>query len=197
MRAPRRLIVNRRLLVAGLLSVAAAGLVLVLTRPAPSVEVLIAAADAPGGTRIAEMALETREVADAAGLVEADLRAEIEDWSISTALSEGEPLLHSVIRPRSRVRHPDAMGVTLDAAHAAQGSLLPGDVVDVYSTATSDPPVTRLLASWVLVLDVVPDTSGLGTDDDVRLLLAVDDNLAGLLIEAIQSAEVDVVRVGR
>jgi hypothetical protein len=83
------------------------------------------------------------------------------------------------------------IAITLEREHAVQGSLEAGDLVDVYVT---DETGTRLLAESITVISAELGVEGFG-GIDVALLLAVDDLLAPALIEATQTASIDLVLV--
>lgn len=184
----RRVQVDARLLVASLLALLAGGLVHSLTRPQPTVAVLVAAAPLAAGSRVADLDLTTRQVAAVAGFVPAAERDAFADHTLVAPLAAGDPLLTSLLtdRPGSR---PDVVALTLDPAHAVQGDLTAGDRVDVYVSADGG---TRLLAGDVAVVSVaVDDRLGGG---DVALLLAVDQDTALTLVAAMRSSDLDLVR---
>lgn len=189
---------DRRSIIGAVLAVVAAVGVFVLTRPPAQVPVLVAAGDLPAGIPLNDLPVATRDVPSSRGLVEAS--DDVTGLVLSSPLAEGEPLLHSLLRFPERIPLPDAMALTLDAGHASQGGLLAGDLVDLYVTwpaAPNEGPITELLASAVLVIDAVTDDRGFGPGGEVRLLLAVDTDLAPEIVHAARVGEVDLVRVGR
>ena len=195
-----RLSLDRRTLAGVVLAVIAAAGTFALTQPPPRTPVLVAGADLPSGTPLSRLPVETREVAVSDGLIPAG--SDLDGMVLSTPIRHGEPLLASLLEPRARLAAPDALAVTLDTGHAAQGLLLPGDLVDVYATlAISEPGaerhVTQLVAADVLVIDADSGDDGFGAGGEVRILLAVDDELAAALVLALRSGEIDLIRVDR
>jgi Flp pilus assembly protein CpaB len=187
---------TRTLVGIGLAAVAAL-LVLLLTRPEPSVPVLVAGSDLPAGTPLSELDISVRHTTDATGMVEGDSPGELSAWVLAAPLTSGEPLLPSLLRPPAVQAAPDLLAVELDQAHAVLGRIDPGDHVDVYGTTSraGEASETRLIASSVFVVDAsIADSAGSG--EQVQLLLAVDDELAAALTAAMNGGSLDLVRVG-
>jgi hypothetical protein len=177
--------------------VAAAGLALLaglgvwsLTRPPERVTVLVAAETLPAGMPLRDLALQEASVEPLSGLILAEEAAEFADWTLSVPVSGGSPLTAAVLLPPPGLI-PDMIALTLEREHAVQGSLEAGDLVDVYVT---DETGTRLLAESITVISAELGAEGFG-GIDVALLLAVDDLLAPALIEATQTASIDLVLV--
>ena len=189
--------VDRRTMLGIGLAAAAALLVLVVTRPAPTVPVLVAGVDLPAGTPLSQLDVAVKNVPDAAGLVSGNELGELSEWSLRLPISKGEPLTSSILQPPNRVAAPDLMAFDVDAAHAVLGRLSPGDLVDVYVTTGGGPgtaPTTDLVASRVFIVDAnVAD--GSGTKNRVELLLAVDSELAATLTAALHQGAIDLVQV--
>lgn len=187
---------DRRSAVGAALAVLAAAGVFALTRPPDEVPILIAASDLPAGVALDQLPLSTRRVTSSEGLVEAS--TDLTGLALSAPLTAGEPLLHSLLRPGHGTPLPDAMALTLDVGHAAQGALVAGDHVDIYVTRSADgSATTEVVASDVRIIDALAADEGFGAGGEVRLLLAVDDELASAMVSAGRSGEIDVVRVGR
>jgi hypothetical protein len=190
---------DRRLLL-GLLAAAAAGaLVLVLTRPDPSIGVLVAEGPLPAGVALAGLPVGIRQVPDAAGLVAADSADRLADWTLVAPLAEGEPVLPSLLRAPERRDHPDVLALSLARDRAVLGELQAGDLVDAYVTAgvPGEPPITRLVATDLYVVAAGPAPGGIAGSERIDLLLAVDDALAAALVGARHEGEIDLVRVSR
>ncbi len=189
--------VDRRYLVGGIAAAIAAALVLVLTQPAERVPVLVAGQDLPAGTPLGSLELGVRYVEDGSGLVVGDDAGELGEWSLALPIHEGEPIVVSMLRPPQMEATPDVLAISLDPAHAVLGQLSRGDLVDVYRTTDTggaQPVMAEVVARSVYVVDaaVSDDPTDRG---DVRLLLAVDDDLAALLTAAARSGAIDLVRV--
>lgn len=179
------------------LAAAAALLVLWLTRPAPTVPILVAGSDLPAATPISELDLSVRHTTDATGMVAGDSAGDLSDWVLVAPLAAGEPLLPSLLRPPEVQTAPNLLALEIDEAHAVLGRLDPGDSVDIYATSAplGEPTETRLIASSVYVVDATISDSSIG-GSQVQLLLAVDDELAATLTAAKNGGDLDLVRVG-
>ena len=191
--------VDRRTLAGIAMAAVAALLVLVLTRPAPTVPVLVAGADLPAGTALETLDVTVRQVENGTGLVLGDDLGELAGWTLAIPVAAGEPLVPSALRPPAMTTRPDLLALSLDADRAVLGRLAPGDLVDVYVTwppaEFGAPPTTELLASAVAIVEVQTDPAGFGTAQ-VDLLVAVDDDLAASLTAARRGGDIDLVRIG-
>jgi Flp pilus assembly protein CpaB len=190
--------IERRYLVAGLVAAVAAALVLVVTQPPPLSPVLVAGSDLPAGVPLRSSDVDVRYVDSTDGLVAGDALGDLEDWSLSVAVKQGEPLLPSLLRAPEIVAMPNVLAMSLDPEHAVLGQLGTGDHVDIYHTAEDHmdaAPSAELIARGVYVVDVeLSDDPGMR--GAVRLLLAVDDRLAPILASAARNGTVDLVKVG-
>ncbi|HHC08514.1 MAG TPA: hypothetical protein ENK55_07335 [Actinobacteria bacterium] len=187
---------DRRTVVGLALALVAAALVLVVTRPAATVPILVAGDDLPAGTPLAELDLDVRRVTDATGLVVGDDLGELGDWSLARPLRRGEPLVPSLLVPPAVHDAPAQMSLSVDAAQAVLGRLSPGDRVDVLLTTEvpGEPSTTRRIARDLFVVDVVVTPSAVG-GERVDLLLAVDEATA-LVLAGSRPEDLDIVRVG-
>jgi len=184
----------------GLALASAAGImVFTLTRPAPTVAVLVAEGPLPAGVPLDGLPVGVRRVPDAAGLVAGDDATVLAGWTLAAPLSAGEPLVPSLLRAPERRSRPDVLALSLERDRAVLGDLQAGDRVDVYVTVAGGegPPAARLVAADVHVVAAGAGPTGLGGDDRVDLLLAVDDALASTLVSARAEGELDLVRVSR
>ncbi|MFV9671632.1 MAG: SAF domain-containing protein [Acidimicrobiia bacterium] len=172
-------------------------LVLWMTRPVPTVPVLVAGSDLPAGTPLSELDLTVRNTADADGLVVGDEPGELSDWVLVAPVAAGEPLLPSLLRAPEVQAAPNLLALELDRAHAVLGRIDPGDRVDIYASTSrpGEPTETRLIASSVFVVDAAISDSSMN-GDQIELLLAVDDALAASLTAAMNGSDLDLVRVG-
>lgn len=187
---------RRRLL--GIVLAAAAGLlVLVVTRPAPQVAILVADGDLVAGQPLSEDDVSVRWVLDAEGLVAGTSLGEIAEWSLRAPLAAGEPLVPSLLQAPAIATYPNVIALSLPLEHAVLGNLMAGDRVDVYLT-TSDgfdsQPVTQRIASGVYVVEARMVATGINSDR-VDLLLAVDETLAETLAGAARADDIDLVRI--
>ena len=172
-------------------------LVLWMTRPVPTVPVLVAGSDLPAGTPLSELDLSVRNTTDPDGLVVGDEPGELSDWVLVAPLTAGEPLLPSLLRASEVQAAPDLLALELDRSHAVLGRIDPGDRVDIYASTSrpGEPAETRLIASSVFVVDAAISESTVN-GDQIELLLAVDDALAASLTAAMNGSDLDLVRVG-
>jgi Flp pilus assembly protein CpaB len=191
--------IDRRTILGAVLAVAAGLMVLLITRPASTSGVLVAGADLAAGVPLGTQTVTVRSTPTPEGLVAVEDPGAFADWVLTAPLDAGEPIPASLLIPEPRRTRPDVVAVALDEEHAVLGVLRPGDLVDVYLTAP-DPegePSTDLVADRVFVVDVLEGPSGLGAGDSARLLLAADRHLAAVLVHALRTGDVDLVRVGR
>lgn len=189
--------VDRRMIVGGILAAIAALGVLQITQPPQRVPVLVAGAELPAGRPLGALDIEIRYVESATGLVSGDSVGDLAEWSLRVPLAEGEPLIGSLLQPPELVEFPNVIALSLDGAHAVLGRLAAGDRVDVYVTMDGGFDTdsrTELLATDVYVVDVVASESSVDRGR-VNLLLAVDDDLAGLIVSATRTGGIDLVRV--
>jgi len=188
----RRLRIDARFAIAGVLALAAALAVMTLTRPVERIPVLVAGAFLPPGIPLDDLPIEERSVEPLEGLVPADQRAELAGRSLSVPLEAGSPILWSMLAP-GEAGQADALAVTLEPGNAAQGDLRPGDLVDVY---VSDDEGTSRIAAGISVIDADTGGGGFG-GSDVAVLLAVDAPLAQQIISAMHTGSIDLVRRAR
>ena len=96
------------------------------------------------------------------------------------------------------VAAPQAMGVSLPAAHAVLGRLGAGDVVDVYLTPNASPgdpsPAATRIAQRVYVIDAAEAASP-GAMGRIDVLLAVDEEITPLLAAGARDGTIDLVKV--
>ena len=172
-------------------------LVLWMTRPVPTVPILVAGADLPAGTPLSELDLTTRNSADPDGFVVGDEPGELSDWVLVAPIAAGEPLLPSLLRAPEVQAAPDLLALELDRAHAVLGRIDPGDRVDIYASTSrpGETAETRLVASSVFVVDATISDSTMN-GGQIELLLAVDDALAASITSAMNGSDLDLVRVG-
>ena len=78
-----RIRVDRRTLLGIALAAAAAFAVLMVTRPAPTAPILVAATDLPMGTPLADSSVSVREVTSADGLLEGNGLGELSGWTLA------------------------------------------------------------------------------------------------------------------
>jgi Flp pilus assembly protein CpaB len=190
---------DRRTAVGLALALAAGILVFALTRPGETVAVLVAEGPLPVGVPLETLPVGVRRVPDATGLVAGDDAAALAGWTLSAPLAAGEPLLPSLLRAPERRAQPDVLALSLERDRAVLGDLQAGDLIDVYVTVVGgeEPAASHLVAAAVHVVAAGPAPSGLGGEDRVDLLLAVDDALAAALVTARNEGELDLVRVAR
>lgn len=187
---------DRRFVVAGLLAAVSAVVVLVLTRPPERTPVIVAAADLPAGHVLEASDVAVRYVEDRTGFVVGDSIGELAGYSLAVPMSQGEPLLASIVRSPERVAAASSMSLAVPIERAALGRLAAGDHIDIYMTTSemSGEARTDLAAHDVYLIDaMVADEPG--SRDEVWLLIAVDEQLARQLTTASHAGSLDVVKV--
>ncbi len=191
--------IDRRTLLGVFLAAVAALLVLIVTQPAPTVPVLIAAENVPAGVPLDASLVQVRQVAASEGLVEGSSLGELSGWTLAAPLSAGEPLVPSLLRPPALQENPDLFALSLPESHAVLGRLAPGDRIDIFVTwpgSIGEPGITEVLAAGVYVVDARVDDGSLNPDRDVALLLAVDQDLALAIAGAVRNGDIDLMKVG-
>ena len=190
---------DKRTVIGLILAIGAGSLVFALTRPEPTVAVLVAEGPLPAGIPLENLPVGVRRAPDAAGLVAGEAPADLAGWTLAAPLAAGEPLLPSLLRAPERLRRPDVLALSLERDRAVLGDLQAGDRIDVYVTPPPEEgaPVSRLVAADLYVVAAGPAPGGMGGNDRVDLLLAVDDALAVALVSARSEGEIDLVRVSR
>lgn len=187
----RRLTLDSRMIGAALLATVAAVTVLLATRPPDTVEVVVARAPVAAGTPFASTDLEVRGFGVSDGLVLAADRDSLADHVFTINIPAGSPIPVAALDAPGSGSGIDVLGLEIPSAAAVHGDLVAGDEVDVYITTDPGAPVAQRVA----VVGVLIDTSALGTGD-VGLLLAVDEVLAPILVEAAAAESVHLVRKG-
>lgn len=177
----------------------AAILVLAMTVSPDLTPVLVADGALPAGTPLGDLEISYRDVDNTEGLIVGSDIGELATWTLVAPLAAGEPLLTSLIRPPQQLSAPQQMALTVPATQAVLGLLQAGDTVDILvtrgSAATSD-VTTVVLASDVFVISAqLAESNAFG--DQVRVLLAVTDQLAIDLANAVHGGEIDLVKVNR
>ena len=76
-------------LLATTVAVAAGALVLMITRPNPTVAILVAEGPVPAGVALEDLPVGVRRVPTAAGLVAGETPADLAGWTLATPLAEG------------------------------------------------------------------------------------------------------------
>lgn len=189
--------VERRYLVGGILAALTAVLILIATQPAPQSPILVAGSDLPAGAPLADLDVDVRYVGTADGLIEGSSVGDLAGWSLRIPVSAGEPLTVSNLQAPQVLENPNLLALSLPEEQAVLGHLVAGDHVDVYLTRSTEPgeePVTSRIAAAVYVVEAIPPADG-SISQVVKLLLAVDDDLAGVLASANHLGDIDLVRV--
>ena len=195
--APQLPRVDQRTLVSAGLAALAAVMVLVLTRPAPAVNILVAAESIAPGQPLNESLVSVRSMPTGDGFVQGSSVGDLSGWTLLAGIEAGEPLLISHLVDPDSAASPAALAVSVPESHAALGGIGPSDRVDIYVTwppVPGEAQVTELLAARVLVLEARVGSSVAGRNT-VDLLFAVDDELAPLIARGQRVGELDLVRV--
>jgi Flp pilus assembly protein CpaB len=190
--------IDRRTLAGVTLSLVAALLVLLITRPPEEFLILTAGSDLPAGVALADLDIDVRTVESTDGLIEGDDVGELADWTLAHPVAAGEPLLPSLLRAPETAAAPNLFSISLEESHAVLGRISAGDHIDIYVTLDAragEPDTTELLAPDVYVVET-RNGSRLGSVDRIDLLLAVDDGLAAKLATAVRAGHLDLVKRG-
>jgi len=180
------------------LAMVAASSVLILSRADPTVGVLVAGQSLQAGQPVSQLELVTKQVASADGLIESVDRTRLSEWVLTTPLEKGEPLLRSVLSNPEQVVAGNQFALELPESRAVLGRLAAGDHIDIYATFASntggEAPAARLLAAGVYVIEAHTNETGLGGEQMVQMIVAVNDALALDLAGAVNNAELNLVK---
>ncbi|GBE25492.1 hypothetical protein BMS3Bbin02_01778 [bacterium BMS3Bbin02] len=189
--------IDRRTALALAAGFASALLVLALSAPPSLTAVLVADGPLPAGTALGDLPVTYRNVDNADGLIVGSDIGELADWTLVTPLTEGEPLLVSLIRPPQQITAPQQMALAIPATQAVLGEIQAGDSVDILVTRTAgvgSDATTEVLARDVYVISaVLAESTAFG--DELRLILAVTDQLAVDLANASYAGDLDLIKV--
>jgi Flp pilus assembly protein CpaB len=189
--------IDRRTALAIAAGFASALLVLALTAPPSLTAVLVADGPLPAGTALGDLPVTYRNVDNTDGLIVGSDIGELADWTLVTPLAEGEPLLVSLIQPPQQVTAPQQMALAIPATQAVLGEIQAGDTVDILVTRSAgvgSEATTEVLARDVYVISaVLAESTAFG--DELRLLLAVTDQLAVDLANASYAGNLDLIKV--
>lgn len=112
-------------------------------------------------------------------------------WIVDRAMSEGELIEASSLAEPSAASGLRTMSLPVPVEHAAGGSIISGDRVDVI--AVVDGAASYVVAD-VEVVAVSETVSGLGGAGEHHLVLAVSSDQALALAAALEAGPIDVVR---
>ncbi len=156
--------------------------------------VLVADAPLEAGETLRADAVTVAEVAGGGPVAEALLGAEdralLDGAVVARPVERGEPLRASDLRTRAAPEGLRAMSVPVARPRAVGGALQAGDRVDVIETDDA----AGFLARDLEVLAVPSEGQGGVGDATLTLTLAVDEDVALGLAEALHGAELDIVR---
>ncbi len=191
---------RRRLSLAHLLIVLAAALAFALNYLAlqsrdSMVLVAVAGSDLAIGTAISEEAIRLESVpASLVGLdglvTESEVAASI-GWIVGVPVAEGDLIQATALSPPATASGLRLMSIPVAVEHAAGGSILPGDTVDVIAVLDGMP---TYVATSIEVVDVGDVSTGGLASNGFFLTLAVDPDQALALALAVDAGSIDVVR---
>lgn len=118
--------------------------------------------------------------------------ARFQGWILQTPLAEGDLVSVSMLIEAGAPNGLRSMSIPVAIEHAAGGSLVPGDRIDVVSVVDGS---GGYVATGVEVLAVSEDEGGsLGRLGGYHIVVAVDSADALALAEAIDSGSVEIIR---
>ena len=109
----------------------------------------------------------------------------------------GELLPLAALLPEEGAPPRRLVTVPVSRAHALGGQLRRGDVVDIVATVrtTGQGAVTRAVLKAAVIEDIVDDAGGFGSGADFAVVVAVHPDQALTLTAALQTAELDLLKV--
>jgi Flp pilus assembly protein CpaB len=185
--------------VAALAAAAATGLALLALRPEPppSVKIVAAARDLPGGSALRPGDLHT--VALPADLVpDGALHTAATGRLLAGPVRRGEPLTDARLMSPGLLRgHPGSVATPIRIADAAAVRLLrTGDRIDVLATPSEDasPPWARLIVTGVAVIALPPQPET--SDQGALVVVATSSRQAAALVAASARSRLSLTIVG-
>lgn len=158
-----------------------------------TVEVVMALSDLEAGHRLTVQDVRVVTLPASSPVAPGVLRpAEIDGRMIvASRIPRDAPVVRSQIRFVAAPHHLRAMSVPVAVEHAAGGSLVDGDRVDVIDAAEQ---ATYVVHNAEVLAVRRPSSAGLGESGGYALTLAVDANEALALAAAISGGRIEVVR---
>lgn len=125
-------------------------------------------------------------------LITEDELADLDGWVLSRPIGDGGLIDRPALVPPGSSSGRRSMSLAVPVEHAAGGSLVPGDLVDVISVVDG---AGAYVASGLEVLFVSESSSGgIGTVSSHHVVVSVDAEEALALAEALDSGSVEIVR---
>jgi Flp pilus assembly protein CpaB len=113
-------------------------------------------------------------------------------WILQAAVAEGDLISPSALSEPGAPDGLRSMSIPIAVEHAAGGTLVAGDRVDVVSVLDG---VARYVAVGIELLGISEDEGGsLGGLSSYHLVVAVDSDQALALAEAIDSGSIEIIR---
>ena len=183
---------DTRMVAAGALAIVTAAVVAGMTAPPDTTEILVTGEPIAAGARFEDVAIDSREVRDASGLIAAPARSDFGNHVFLVDLEAGSPIVSGVLTDPEPDSTLDLIGIELAPAAAVHGAIEPGDSIDLYLLSGEG---AELIASEVPVMAVHRDQQALGAGD-IGLLLGVDDDIAPAIAAAVEEGSIHLVRTG-
>lgn len=162
-----------------------------------SVPIAVAAQDIPAGAPVNSDALrftEARVDEDVlAALLTPERASRVDGWVATGMIAAGEPVRASDLRAPSAPQEQRAMSVPVEREHAVGGALRPGDRVDVIAVQEGIAAYVVTDAEVLAVPGAEP-RGGLGALSGFSVTLAVDDDVALQLAQALRNGSLEIVR---
>ena len=110
-------------------------------------------------------------------------------------LRQGQLVQSGDVADRASSRGEAQISVPVEPAHAMNGQRLEGELVDVIVTYTQGgTPVTRTVASGVLVVDVLGGDRDLGSSGQLTVVLSVEPDVLEAIAGAAASGKITLAR---
>ncbi len=156
---------------------------------------MVASQDLAAGDELLASGFDVVEVGDVGsisdGLITENQVTGLVGSRLARAISEGEPLRPSDLRPASGGAGLREMSIDIDSLSAVGDRLKTGDLVDVIGTVNDR---ARYVVSGVEVVEVLGTGSSFGASNEFAVVVAVTDRQALDIAAAMSAGDVDLVR---
>lgn len=160
-----------------------------------TISIAVADTNLPGGTTLEAGKITTIEVGDAGALADGLLTSEaitgLYGSVLARGIDAGEPIRRSDLRPSATTASFREYSIEVERADAAGGRINQRDVVDIIAVIDNQ---AFYVAVGIDVIEVVSDSSGLGSDGDQVIVLSVDDRTALEIESARAAGSIAIVR---
>ncbi len=157
--------------------------------------IVVASQDLAAGDELLGSSFQVAEVGDVGaisdGLITENEVPAFVGSRLARAITEGEPLRPSDLRPASGEDGLREMSIEVAALSAVGDRLKTGDLIDVIGTVNDE---ARYVVTGIEVIEVLGASSSFGGSSDFAVVVSVTDRQALEIAAAMSAGEIDLVR---